>query len=189
MMIGIAGKARSGKDTAALYLAQRFGLQVFAFATPIKDALRWMFHLTDAQLDGEEKEKVIDWLGCSPRELAQTLGTEWGRGMVRPDVWILALDRHLDLCKHQPQRNRARFVPCIKDVRFPEEQAYIRSRGGLVIHVERSQANVVREHVSETGLNVLPGDVLIKNEASISEFYLKLTDIVNDYLTTGGFYD
>jgi hypothetical protein len=34
-------------------------------------------------------------LGVSPREMAQTLGTEFGRKLVNPDVWVMMTQEYL----------------------------------------------------------------------------------------------
>ena len=71
-LIGIAGRARSGKDTSANFLAQILGWDTYAFADPIKDTLTSVFgHL----FRSGDREAPIEWLGKSPRQLMQTWGT------------------------------------------------------------------------------------------------------------------
>ena len=81
LLIGLAGKARTGKDTVARYLAAHLSLISYAFADPLKQALAGMFHLTAAQLEGAEKEQPLPWLGKAPRELMQLLGTDLAGGI------------------------------------------------------------------------------------------------------------
>ncbi|WP_445177068.1 deoxynucleotide monophosphate kinase family protein, partial [Pseudomonas aeruginosa] len=49
-LIGLTGRARSGKDTAANYLAAQFGLLVYALASPLKLALLDMLNLPGSAL-------------------------------------------------------------------------------------------------------------------------------------------
>lgn len=189
LMVGLAGKARTGKDTAAMYLYYKFGFEVYSFATPIKDALKAMFGLTNEQIEGPEKEQAILWLGKSPRELMQTLGTQWGRDQVRPDVWMLALDQQFAIQKNFHKRLQGEFLPVVKDVRFENEAQWVRDRGGLLIHLERSNAGNVRRHESELGLEVMPGDIVIKNNESITALQIQLNDVISDELARRGFYD
>jgi hypothetical protein len=174
-LIGIAGAARSGKDTAGLHLCQHFGFRRYSFAGPLKDMLLGM-GLQPADLDAY-KDLPLTWLGITPRRLMQTLGTEWGRA-VDPDLWVKLMDRNLKfdwrLGRHQ----------VITDVRFDNEAAYIRANGGLLIHLRRTSAGSVEAHSSEAGLPVLAGDVLIDNDGPLHQLYDQLTEIVSRYLFT-----
>ena len=42
MVIGFAGKARSGKDTAAKYICDTFNCLHYSFAKPIKESIKIM---------------------------------------------------------------------------------------------------------------------------------------------------
>lgn len=186
MLIGLHGKARSGKDTAAIYLAQRFGFEVYSFANPIKTGLKAMFGLTDAQLEDEDKDKLINEIGKTPRELMQTLGTEWGRQTINHDIWLWGLEKQFAHFRVYAAKNKLQFLPLIKDVRFENEADWVRGQGGLIIHIQRNNARPVRSHVSEAGVAVQAGDVVISNNDSLTQFYQKLTDIVLDELAKRG---
>jgi dephospho-CoA kinase len=82
ILIGITGRARCGKDTAADYLSANIGFKKYSFAKPIKDAVKDMFGLTEDHVNGYLKEVVLPDICHSPRFLMQTLGTEWGRKIV-----------------------------------------------------------------------------------------------------------
>lgn len=61
-IVGIAGKARSGKDTVAKYLIEEYGFKSISFATALKEGLgRRVFGLTDDQLYGDKKEVVDEF--------------------------------------------------------------------------------------------------------------------------------
>ena len=79
MLIGITGPAFSGKDTIANHLCLTHGyFTCEAFADPLRDGLSALFGLFPHHFDAKHKETVIEWIGKSPRELLQTLGTQWG---------------------------------------------------------------------------------------------------------------
>ena len=83
LVIGIAGPARCGKDTAADFIIEEHPQYVKAsFADPLKDMLRVGLGLNAAQLYGNDKEGVDHRYECSPRHIMQTLGTEWGRQLI-----------------------------------------------------------------------------------------------------------
>lgn len=169
-LIGLAGKARSGKDTVADMLAAR-GFERYAFAQPLKQGVRAMFGLTEAHTDGEWKEDVLPWLGRSPRYLMQTLGTEWGRQLVAEDVWLRLAQKRLDDMREDAV---CTFGRCrglvISDVRFDNEAEWVRDQGGEVWHIARPEAQAVADHASEAGVFYDPcRDQEIYNASSLSD--------------------
>ena len=176
LLIGLAGPARSGKDTAARYLAAQYQLLVYAFALPLKAALQVMLNLTAEQLDGALKEQPLAWLGKSPRELLQTLGTEWGRSLVHPELWLrLAAENLANLASHH-QDWHAGFV--ISDVRFENEAEWIRQRGGLVLHIRRPDAQSVNPHASESGIALHAQDLVVNNDADLDYLHAQLDHVI-----------
>jgi hypothetical protein len=146
MIIGLCGLAGSGKDSVSAILSRRHGFAYISFAGPIYLAVSEITGMPPAKLkDRELKERPIPWLGKSPRELLQTLGTEWGRGMVREDIWVRIAMRRAS--------ERERVV--ITDVRFENEAEAIRHAGGQVWLVERPGAGLAGAaggHSSEAGI-------------------------------------
>ena len=97
-LIALTGLAGSGKTTAADYLVKAHGFACISFAGPIKSMLRTLglTALEDIEevFEGEGKEKPNRLLcGKSPRFAMQTLGTEWGRDLIGPDLWVNAWNR------------------------------------------------------------------------------------------------
>lgn len=154
MIIGIAGKKRSGKDTAAKVF-ERLGFTHDSFAAPMR---RFVNDILGCELRDEDKESQIDWLdGMTPRKMLQTLGTEWGRQMIHPDLWVRALMR------------RAPPMCVISDVRFENEAAAIRATGGVIVHIYR-RPMMSDSHVSEAGVKFRDGDFIVHNTGTLSEF-------------------
>lgn len=174
IMVGLAGRARSGKDTVAEHLRARHGLQCLALADPIKNAVAAMLGVSRAVLDEYPKEMEIADLKASPRKLFQTLGTEWGRHMIDRDMWLTLADRQW----RQACRNRDFIGLVISDVRMANEAAWVRSHGGVVVHLERATRERVRPHVSELPLPVLNGDFRLSNDGSIDELFRRVDDLV-----------
>ncbi|MDN6857250.1 deoxynucleotide monophosphate kinase [Pseudomonas sp. CAN2814] len=167
-LIGLHGRARSGKDTAASYIAAQFGLLIYAFASPLKRALIDMLNLPASAFDGADKEQPLPWLGKSPRELMQLLGTEWGRHQVHPQLWLLLAE--MNLANHLEASPHARgFV--ISDVRFENEADWIRAKGGIVVHLHRPDAPGVAAHSSESGIAVFDNDLVIHNDGTLEDLY------------------
>jgi len=183
-IIGIAGRARSGKTTAAWHLVDQYGFAEYAFASPIKNALEIMLGLDPEQLDGAQKEEQLPWLGVSPRRLMQTLGTEWGRELINRNIWVILAERWLSRMEHATDcgmttRNGVVF----SDVRFENEAAFIRRRGGSILHIIRDDLQTLQSHQSEAQLQVESGDVVIRNNGPLCEFYAKLDDAIARLMT------
>ncbi|WP_309675892.1 deoxynucleotide monophosphate kinase [Pseudomonas sp.] len=95
-IIGLAAKARSGKDTAAAILLAHPEVAAFALADPLKAGCKALFGLTDSQAwNDTAKEKQLDAWGMSPREFFQTVGTEWFRDY-DPLHWLKRADREIN---------------------------------------------------------------------------------------------
>jgi hypothetical protein len=177
IVIGIAGHAGAGKDTAAAYLVERYGFVQASFADPIRSMALLM--LEEAGIDHRwlteraSKEARIPGLGISARALMQTLGTEVGRSL-HPNIWV----RHMALRLGLPGPGRGRtFGPgtpaaqatpvhdriVISDTRFENEADWIHLIGGKVIRLHRRQAGAVRPHVSEAQVMDLHADVDLHN--------------------------
>lgn len=170
-IVGLAGPARCGKDTVASLLHRVFNTGSVAFADPIRDSLKAMLGLEWEHFHGKLKEVEIDWLGKSPRQLMQTLGTEWGRDRVNPDIWLLIAGRKMD--KILEDRGVV-----VTDVRFENEAEYIRSKGGEVWHISRPGIQAVNAHASEAGVKFVPGvDKKIINDGTLDDLLTKVFDL------------
>jgi len=176
MLIGLAGAGRTGKSTAQGIIADEFGLLPLNFADPIKDALTAMLDVDFHHLDGAEKETKLRGIGQSPRQLMQTLGTEWGRHQNGSSFWIAVARRRLALLENAD--GDAFRGAVFSDVRFNEEAEWLRQHGGLIIHLSRPDAAPVRAHTSEAGIYPRSGDVAIRNTGTLAELRHELITTV-----------
>jgi len=170
-ILGFCGKAGSGKDTAAGYIKQVYGFGTYAMAYPLKAMLQVGLGLDpDAYQTPEQKNAVIPWLGRSYRDVAQTIGTEWGRDLVRSDLWLVIAQRNLEALD-------AMGAPgmCITDVRFENEAEMLRDLGGTLIHVYRQAPSALsatqQAHISERSVEVGPTDRVLFNYDGIDSLY------------------
>ncbi|WP_414159867.1 deoxynucleotide monophosphate kinase [Pseudomonas sp. BNK-45] len=175
LLIGLAGPARSGKSTAADHLVRNHLLEHYAFADPLRSGLMEIFNLDPDDFEGERKEQTLAWLGRSPRELMQSMGTEWARQMVHPDVWVRIAEQNLNYLQNSLS-SVVGFV--VSDVRFENEAEFIRQRGGTIIHIRRHDAPPVNPHISEAGVQHRQGDLSIYNNRSLEAFRLQLDGCV-----------
>lgn len=142
-LIALCGPAGCGKSTIARVLDGE-NLRVRSFAGPLKQMLRAL-GLTEQQVSGDLKETPCELLcGNTPRYGMQTLGTQWGRDLIGPDVWVNAALANLPA---------APIVTIIDDCRFANEALAVRARGGVVIELVRGGIAYSGRHESEAGLS------------------------------------
>lgn len=164
-LIGLAGRARSGKDTAAQVLIDLYGYRKDSFARPIREFVAGLCGVSVAEMDPIKEAPHPRLCGVSPRYAMQTLGTEWGRHTLAKNIW-------LEQCRARILENDEAGVPTvITDVRFDNEADLIRSMGGTIIHVARPDALQVAAHVSEAGVTPFPMlDRTILNDSTLAQF-------------------
>lgn len=175
MIIGLTGRAGVGKDTVGAYLIEHLPELTISgsFAWPIKAALSIMFPSVSFT-DRATKETPHELLGGnSPRRLAQTLGTEWGRELIDPNIWVLSLISRLATLPHDNL--------IITDVRFNNEAEWIISNGGEVWRIVRDSVPDIEDHPSEHGILLDFISKTVYNNGSIAELYSTLDDIIQGY--------
>jgi hypothetical protein len=156
-VIGFAGYAGAGKTSAAVAL----GGAVLGFADPLYAGLAAMLGLPESALRDRATKELPLPLGRSPRHLLQTLGTEWGRELVRSDLWIFRARQRV-----AEAAGIGATVIAFSDVRFKNELEFIRGElGGQVWWIERPGV-VGGSHPSENSLTAADCDRTISNAGS-----------------------
>ena len=182
MIVGLTGRKGCGKSSVANIFRDRLGYEVLSFASPIKDMLR-VLGLGDAELnDPVIKEIVLDEYGKSPREMMQLLGTEFGRAMIKNNIWVTALEKQIDEDKN--------YV--IDDVRFPNEAAMIHANGGKVVRVYRPMQEEEAEdsHISEAGIDSEQIDYELRNSSCyVTDLEHTVVKTLEDLIYYGAIYD
>lgn len=179
-LIGLTGFAGSGKDTAALILAQEHGFARVAFADPLRDMLYALNPIAHGGPMGTLRvASIVDSFGWDTakrefpevRRLLQRIGTEVGRATFGEDVW---LDRGMS-------KARASQAPVVfTDVRMGNEALAIRALSGQVWRVARPGVSALDDHVSELGLPAHLVDRTILNDGSLSDLSYALLGALLD---------
>jgi hypothetical protein len=100
----------------------------------------------------------------SPRKLAQTLGTEWGREQIHRHLWLQIAELRIRKLWEKG------LDVIVSDVRFDNEAQMIRDLGGVVLKVDRD-VNAVNAHPSEEGVSPSLIDAVIANDGSPADMF------------------
>lgn len=183
-IIGLVGKMGSGKDTAARALTTRAWARV-GFADALKDLAMYTnpticptkgFNVTLRMLVGEHGWDTAKSVYPGIRKYLQDLGVGV-RDFVGDHAWIHA-------ARQRMMYKQGDIV--VTDCRFLNEAAAIRSWGGSVVRIIRSEPAegkidkmfndlmAAELHVSETELDGIRPDITIVNDGTIEELQAKL---------------
>lgn len=174
MIVAFTGRKRSGKNTAAEGLD--YDVQL-AFAAPMKNMLHSLLRDQlvspadiERMVEGDLKETPVPELnGRTPRYAMQTLGTEWGRGLIADSLWVDAVVR---LAMQAGQ-------VVITDVRFPNEVQAVKDVGGIVIRITRPGLSTEDAHPSEALIDELLVDYEIANDSTVEELHSKVRCMID----------
>jgi len=178
MLIGLAGRAGSGKDTVGAILRMNHGFTLVSFAYPIKEMICGLLGVPMSQWEDREwREKKLPIFDRSPRYLAQTIGTEWGRNCVSPDLWLnLALVNVEDFGRL-----------AITDVRFDNEAKQIQWLGGVIIQVNRLASDGADiGHDSEVGIKDISDVIVLNNYGTVIDLSKQVAEAVKYAEKLGG---
>lgn len=185
IVVTITGLAGAGKSTVADRLIDHNGFRRGKFANALKEMLRAFLRyrkVDDAtierMLEGDLKGEPSEHFGGrTPRHAMQTLGTEWGREQIHPDLWIDTEFLVQGLGSYAGAEAGPPVV--IDDCRFPNEAAAIRAIGGTVIGVERPEApGATMTHSSEG--YALKGDVTLQNRNTLERFQDEIDQLAKE---------
>lgn len=182
MIIGLKGKARSGKSTSARYLTHTHNFVEVSFAHLLKKSVNMVFSWDSRHAYGDLKEVIdpywTDALGreVTPRWAYQFIGTDLFREMLDNEIWIKALFHELET-KFVPETN---FV--FSDVRFLNEAEALKTQDGIIVEIRKEEREEIggQDHPSETEMDYIVPDYIIDNDFSFQLLYESLDTIVRE---------
>jgi hypothetical protein len=177
MIIAFAGRKLAGKDSAAQALIARHGFTRVGLADALKDMFSAVFHINRPDLDDQNLKEVpfkepikitrshlehlimlIEFRNIYVSETAymevmkfegteiksirhglQLVGTDIVRNNVNPDIWLEIFAKD----------NNGKGSIVVTDARFPNERAYLKAVGALLVLVERPGLINTDTHISE----------------------------------------
>ena len=142
LVLGFVGATRSGKTSIARALVDRHGFENLHMGRPLKDMLRALGLSEEAVAGSPAQRNAPQPIlgGKSARYALSTLGTDWGRNMISPDLWSNAVRARIE--------DRLRNPPVqpivIDDLRFPSDWDVIEAFGGLIVRVRHPSVEADR---------------------------------------------
>lgn len=200
LVVGLSGYAKAGKTTAALYLEQKYGIKRRHIAEPLRAMLAALLQangisskMISRYLEGDLKEEMIPALGVTSRYAQITLGTEWGRNLISPDLWADTWAAGIEY--NESVMNDS--------VRFPNEADAIRSLEGMIIKIKRPDTKPAKfkwgrfgeflfdklglmwgVHDSER-IDRIKSDYVIHNDGDIDQLKADLDSVIKDWKEKG----
>jgi hypothetical protein len=169
ILIGCTREQLEDQDFKAISLGEEWK-QTFTEDYDLKDNKLFDKNYGDFQED------------LTPRKILQLLGTDFGRNIIHPDVWVNSLfaDYHSGI--KMSDYIESKWI--ITDLRFPNELQRIKNLGGICIRVNR-KSNILPcvaheyQHPSETSLDNNEGfNYIINNNGTIEELIEKVKEIL-----------
>lgn len=204
-IIGIGGKLQHGKDVVADHLVNELGWVKIGMSDDLNAVLMelnpWIptVKVTNTKrrfLGITFGTKSVSALGViryadlvekvgyvkakqenEVRRLLQVMGTEVGRKMIDPNIWVKMLTKKMRALKKDG-------VPgiVVTGVRYPNESKAIRTLEGDLWWVERPGHTADTEagsHDSENSLTSDDFDIVIENDRTINDLRAKVDDLVD----------
>jgi hypothetical protein len=188
VLIGIMGKIRSGKSTAANHLVSNYQFVEKSFAEPLKLGCKEIFILSDEQVFGtqEQKEAPDDrWWGHSGREILQFVGTQLLRKQLKnliPEIGEDIFVHSFELWYKKEIMANPNLRVVISDVRFQNEFDCIKRLGGIVIKINRPDIKSTSTHESEIEMDkIINYDHLIQNNCT-DKYFVEIDNIIRPLL-------
>lgn len=204
--------------------SNNFNWNIVKFADALKDIVCLLINCTREQLENQEfksrelgekwrvyrnlksgkigieqikSDEIAATYILTPRALLQLLGTECGRNIIHPDIWINSLfSSYIDTSEKRVCAETGMPILAtwevkypnwiITDLRFENELQAIKDRKGITIRVEKpihpyeQSFNLIynKQHESETALDNEKFDYIIDNNSNIETLIEKVKEIL-----------
>lgn len=186
-IIGIGGRLRSGKDTVADYLVERYGFTKLGMSDPLLKAALVLDPIVTSETDELNYDvypirlsEVVETQGYvaakeipEVRRFLQVLGTDFGRYMIGENVWV-------NMAANAIAETEGDVV--ITGLRFPNETQMIGDLNGETWWIDRSLTTdeALARHASENGVNSRMFDLTIENTGTLEGLYLSVDTAVGN---------
>jgi dephospho-CoA kinase len=167
--IALVGRFRSGKDTAADFLVEKYNFQKFSFGSGINEVANMLF--PEEMKEGKN------------RKLLRDIGE--GMRKIKTNVWI-------EHCFRQIEKEGCCPNIVISDMRQMHEFVEVAKKNFIVVKVlttkdlqiERSKStgDSFKEedlfHKTEDATDEIPADYILINKGTIDELYMEIKEMI-----------
>jgi broad-specificity NMP kinase len=169
MIIGLVGRAGSGKTTIATMLQSNYGFVRVGFADAIKQTLFYLGLFSKEELWGKKTAKS--------RQALQEFG-EW----VRKYDYMHWTDKCYTKILGYRQEGHLDIV--IDDVRRVDEAEMIKRLGGKLVRIYRDEIDCITDytHISETEMEELIPTWNIRNNGTIAILRMQVVDMMKNFI-------
>lgn len=168
-IIGLYSSApQCGKSETATVLVNTRGFVRIPFAAPLKAMARPMFKAlgySDQEIylfETTNKSHTLS-IGRTVRYIYQTLGTEWGRKCVHPELWVMLWEAQVRAFMDKG------YSVVADDMRFPNEYEAVAKLNGEHWKIERACAPAATAHASEGALDEFMFPTIIENNGTLDD--------------------
>lgn len=181
VLVGLAGKKGSGKDTAVASLVSDPQTRRIAFADGVRDALEALnpyvlgterLNTVLAKCGGWEAMKTTD-AEFEARRLRQYMGANVGRTMFGANVWV-----DLVAQKIRTSRRDGYTTVVVPDVRYSNEAELIVKLGGVLVLVVRDGVDTSDSHDTET--IDFKTDYVLRNTSGVEDLQQAMSDLLDN---------
>ena len=168
MIIGLVGRSRVGKDTAASFFTGTH--KVRRLAQPVKDACKILYGWSDVEVESARKEEVDQKWNLTPR------------------VAMVHLTQAMRQCNGTNFFTKSFFESwigepvVIPDVRFEDDVKEIHRRGGVTIKIKRTGCP---DHAFEFPIDTLSTTYEVENSGTVEELRVKIFNCLGRELVFG----
>ncbi len=183
MLIGIAGKARAGKDAVRCALMEciqtdpalyKYKCVKESIIRPLRDITTMFYGVSAAEGSSSDRETVGEEWPLSPRKFMQLMGTEVMKTMMGAHVWLKMLIRRI--------LSDNIHIAVVADIRA-ENEAVLFSTFGIVIRVERPcHTTAVEAHATEQPIDDRYVDCTIINDGSLHDLHVQVSELYKTVL-------
>lgn len=174
MIIGLCGKAGSGKSRIADFICNHYHAHPLAFADALRLAvapISLFLHKGNEEqthhsiYDG--KDKPLPHINCTARDLFRGFGDVMRS--YDPDAFVKLTDMKIDFVTQYYKSRGIDTSIVIEDCRYANEAEYIKSKGGVLIQIVRNETRELKPHSSEKGIPPKYIDSVVSNTGTISD--------------------
>lgn len=117
--------------------------------------------------DSRKDTKLVPGLGVTLRHMLRTFGTEWGRKLIHPDLWVMKT-------KERIRRLPKNYTVVVDDMRMPNEYHMLRKEGATLVRIERKATpKPAVPHESDALLEGFEFDYHVSNDGDVEELRAK----------------